>query len=129
VTFGRGLLIYDGDCGFCRAAAAWVGARWRDGGRAAPWQELGERGLARVGLSLEEARSAAWWVDGSGRLSRGELAIAGALAATDGWPATAGRLLARPPLRWLAACIYPFVVRWRHRLPGGTPSCASPGAR
>ncbi|MGH9170291.1 MAG: hypothetical protein ACRD0Z_05400, partial [Acidimicrobiales bacterium] len=37
-----------------------------------------------------------------------------------------GRALSVPPLRWLAAAVYPVVARVRHRLPGGTPACRVP---
>ena len=107
-----GVLVYDGDCGFCTSAAGWVG------GRRFAWQELGEGGLARLGLTVDEARDAAWWVDETGRY-RGHLAIGHALAQRS----PLGRALLVPPLRWLAAAVYPLVARSRHRLPGGTPAC------
>jgi hypothetical protein len=28
-----------------------------------------------------------------------------------------------PPTTWLAAGLYRLAVRWRYRLPGGTPAC------
>jgi hypothetical protein len=100
------VLVYDGDCGFCTSAAEWVG------GERAAWQQLGPDGLARLGLTVEDARDAAWWVDETSRY-RGHLAIGHALAARS----PLGRALLVPPLRWLAAGAYPLVVRLRHRLP------------
>ena len=107
-----GVLVFDGECGFCTSAAEWVG------GERAPWQDLGAEGLAELGLSVEEAREAAWWVDGAGRY-RGHLAIGHALAERS----RLGRVLLVPPLSWLGAAAYPLVARYRHRLPGGTPAC------
>ena len=107
-----GVLVYDGDCGFCTGAADFVG------GRRFAWQELGAEGLARLGLTVAEARDAAWWVDETGRY-RGHLAIGHALSRRS----PLGRVLLVPPLSWAGTAVYPLVARWRHRLPGGTPAC------
>ena len=117
------LLVYDGDCSFCSSSARWIAARWQGPERAVAWQQLGADQLERLGLSLDDVRCAAWWVDGSGRTSRGHVAIARALRAAPGWPSVVGRVLLVPPFKWLAAGAYPLIARWRHRLPGGTPAC------
>jgi predicted DCC family thiol-disulfide oxidoreductase YuxK len=117
------VLVYDGDCSFCTASARWIAARWRGPEEAVAWQRLGPGRLERLGLTLEDVRQAAWWVDGSGRRSRGHLAIARALRAAHGWPSILGLVLLVPPFRWLGALAYPLLARWRHRLPGGTPAC------
>lgn len=116
-------LIYDGDCSFCTACATWVATRWRGRARAVPQQELESEELTRLGLTFESARSAAWWIDETGERSRGHLAIAHSLEIGDGWSAVVGRLLLALPLRWIGVAVYPLIARWRHRLPGGTPSC------
>jgi predicted DCC family thiol-disulfide oxidoreductase YuxK len=118
-----GLLIYDGDCSFCTASANWAAARWHGRARAVPWQALTAGELAAHGLTADDVRCAAWWIDDAGRRSRGHLAIAQALRAASGWSAAVGRVLLVPPFRWLAAAVYPLVVRWRHRLPGGSAEC------
>jgi len=117
------LLVYDGDCSFCAATARWIEARWRDPARAVAWQRLSPEELERLGLTLDDVRCAAWWIDEGGRRSRGHLAIARSLAAASGVWRALGLLLLVPPFRWLAAAAYPVVVRLRHRLPGGTPAC------
>ena len=117
------LLVYDGDCSFCTASAQWVAARWRGPAQAVAWQHLAPDELAGLALTLDDVRSAAWWIDEAGQRSRGHLAIAQALAAAHGWPTICGRALLIPPLRWIAGGIYPLVARRRHRLPGGTPAC------
>jgi predicted DCC family thiol-disulfide oxidoreductase YuxK len=121
----RPLLIFDGDCGFCTASASWIERGWRVGARSVPWQALGADGLSELGLTAEHAQEAAWWVDESGRLSRGHRALGHALMASRGWRGVAGSLLLTPPVAWLAACVYPLVVRFRYRLPGATPACRS----
>ena len=117
------LLVYDGDCSFCSSSARWIAARWQGPEQAVAWQQLSADQLERLGLTLDDVRCAAWWVDGGGRTSRGHVAIARALRAAPGWPSVVGRVLLVPPFRWLAAGAYPLIARWRHRLPGGTPAC------
>ena len=117
------VLVYDGDCGFCSAAAAWIAAKWKmpTAPDAVPSQRLGEVDLKRLGLTADEVEKASWWVDG-GRKSRGHLAVARALiAAGAGW-GLIGQALLLPPVRWLAAVGYLIVSRYRCRLPGGTPA-------
>jgi predicted DCC family thiol-disulfide oxidoreductase YuxK len=117
------LLVYDGDCSFCSSSAHWIAARWQGPEQAVAWQQLGAVQLESLGLSLDDVRCAAWWVDRGGRAWRGHVAIALALRAARGWPSVVGRVLLVPPFRWLAAGAYPLIARWRHRLPGGTPAC------
>ncbi len=141
---GPALVIYDGDCGLCRAAAAWVLARAPDSLQAAAWQDVGPAGLARLGLALGDVRRAAYLVLPDGRLLRGHLAVAGALR-TARWPwPLAGWAIELPGVRLLAALAYAVVARWRHRLPlpggwacgskapgspPGDSSCRSPARR
>lgn len=117
------LLVFDGDCGFCTSCARWIGARWRGGERAVPWQTLSAEELEAHSLTREQVRAAVWWIDEEGRRSSAHLAIAHSLIAGSGWPAVAGRVLLVPPFRWIAAAVYPLVARWRRFLPGGTPAC------
>jgi predicted DCC family thiol-disulfide oxidoreductase YuxK len=117
------LLIYDGDCPFCTASSNWISTQWGSRARAVAWQTLAPHALAEYGLTPGDARDAAWWIDETGRRSRGHLAVAQALAAGSGWPAAAGRVLQVPPFRWIAGALYPLIARRRHRLPGGSPSC------
>ena len=117
------LLVYDGECSFCSAAACWIASRWNGAAAAVAWQQLDSGQLAALGLTQSDVRQAAWWIDAAGRRSRSHLAIAGALRSARGWPALAGLLLLVPPVRWLAALSYPLIARWRHRLPGGTAAC------
>jgi len=117
------LLIYDGDCSFCSSSARWITARWNGPEQAVARQHLSADDVERLGLTLDDVRDAAWWIDASGSRSRGHLAIARALRAAPGWPSVVGHILLVPPFRWLAAGVYPLIARWRHRLPGGTPAC------
>jgi predicted DCC family thiol-disulfide oxidoreductase YuxK len=126
---GPALVIYDGDCGLCRAAAAWALARAPGSLEAAAWQDLGSAGLARLGLALGDVRRAAYLVLPDGRLLRGHLAMAGALrAARWPWPLV-GCAIELPGVRALAALTYAAVARWRHRLPlRGGRACGARGS-
>jgi predicted DCC family thiol-disulfide oxidoreductase YuxK len=119
----HGVLVFDGDCGFCTSAAEWVSRDARPGSESVAWQHLGADRLKDLGLSIQEAQEAAWWVDETGRLFKGHRAIAKTLLCCRGWRRTGGTLLSIPPLSWLSAAVYPVVVRYRYRLPGGTPAC------
>lgn len=120
-------LVFDGDCGFCTAAAGWVAGRWTRPARTVAFQHLGPAELAAMGLDWRAA-SAAWWIDPEGVAHRGHLALAGALAWAGGAWGLVGRALGSPPLSWLGRLGYPVVVRYRHHLPGATPACQVPGA-
>ena len=124
VPTGSGLLIFDGDCGFCTSSAEWMSRGWRPGPKAIAWQHLGPQTLADLGLTVEQVQQAAWWVDETGQRFSGYRAISKGLLACRGWKRGAGAVISVPPFSWFAAAVYPLVVRYRYRLPGGTPACA-----
>ena len=120
----QAVLVYDGDCSFCHSCARWISRRWIDDRqRIVASQHLTPDQLAELGLSERDVRSAAWWVSRDGKRFRGHLAIGQTLRVSRGWPAVVGAMILTPPFRWVAAVAYPLIVRWRHRLPGGTPAC------
>lgn len=121
------LLVFDGDCGFCTSVARWAEKHFRRGERTAPWQLVGEEGLASLGLSVEDVKRAAWWVDASGTRERAHRAVGRALGASSGWWRLFGWLSLTPPTSLLASAVYALVVRYRYRLPGGTPACRLDG--
>jgi predicted DCC family thiol-disulfide oxidoreductase YuxK len=128
---GPPLLIYDGDCGFCSAGVRLLERLVRPPADIAAWQHTD---LARIGISKTRAsREIIWWtpaapgpgLPSAARAEGGALAISRALSSASGiWPA-AGAILRLPPVSWLAAAIYRVTACNRHRLPGGTPSCAA----
>ncbi len=123
---GGAVLVYDGDCGFCTAAAAWAARRFRHGEHAQPWQVLGREFFEQHGMTLDDARQAAWWVDGA-QHEQGHRAVGRALQAGGGLRLVAGWFILHAPSSWLAAGIYRLVARWRYRLPGATPACRVDG--
>jgi predicted DCC family thiol-disulfide oxidoreductase YuxK len=122
VVPGHGMLIFDGDCGFCTSSAEWIPRGWGPGFEAVAWQHLGTDRLKSLGLTIRDTQEAAWWVDDTGGLFRGHRAIAKGLHTCRGWKATLGAALDLPPLSWFSAAIYPVVVRYR--LPGGKSACS-----
>jgi len=122
-SHGASLLVFDGDCGFCTSAARWAERGFHHGERAEAWQLVGSEALTSYGLTVDEVRSGAWWVNADGTLERGHRAVGRALQAGRGWRRAAGWTVLTPPTTWFAAGIYRLVVRWRYRLPGGTPAC------
>lgn len=119
-----GLLIYDGDCGFCTATAGWIERRLPDGAQVSPWQALN---ISQFDLTEDDVSTAAYWVDPAGRVYRGEEGIAQSLLAAGGVWGLVGRLMTKPPFRQLASVSYPIIARNRHRLPGSTNSCRLSG--
>lgn len=117
------VLIFDGDCGFCTTVAQWAARGFHHGERSEPWQFLDDDFLARHGLTRAEVGSVAWWVDDRGVRDGGHRAVGRALVARGGWWSLLGLCALTPPTSWAAAAGYRLVVRWRYRLPGGTPAC------
>ncbi|NNN02804.1 MAG: DUF393 domain-containing protein, partial [Acidimicrobiaceae bacterium] len=104
------LLIYDGDCGFCTRSARWIEERWpAHVAVARSFQELGESGLAEVGLTLDQATRQVWWVDEHG-VCGAERAVARALRASGGWRRVVGALLASRVGRVVSAPTYRLVA-------------------
>lgn len=117
----RPLLVFDGDCAFCTSSAR---ALERIGPSAGivPWQEAD---LDALGISEEQAIEAVQWIGADGTVRSGHEAIAAVLAtAGPGWRII-GRTIAVPGISRLAAIVYRLVADNRHRLPGGTPACAT----
>jgi predicted DCC family thiol-disulfide oxidoreductase YuxK len=115
------VLVYDGDCAFCSSSAR---ALEKIGPEAqlVAWQEAD---LGALGLTDEEAAAAVQWVEAGGTVRSGHEAIAAALKSAGGGWKLAGRALLLPRISPLAAVAYRLVAANRHRLPGGTPACAS----
>lgn len=114
-----GTLLFDGDCGFCTAAADRM-RRWGRGRIVVtPWQRAD---LGAFGITAEEAATAVQWSDGH-RVASGAEAFSAALVAIGGRWRAVGRALALPGVRVLARWTYRVVARNRHRLPGSTPAC------
>lgn len=129
-------LVFDGECGFCTRAAAWLARRDRRGRiRLHPYQRPGV--LERFGLSAAEAEQAAWAFvaapDRGGADTNGEDAAAGlrgAAAVSLALDAAYGtrifrRVYGLPLIRQMQDRAYRWVAEHRHRLRGVTPWCTA----
>lgn len=114
-----GLLIFDGDCGFCTTAARKFGDFADGSATVMPWQALQ---LDEYGLTESDVSAAAFWVQ-NGNTYRGADAIARCLQACRSPWSAVGTVMAKPPVVWLARLVYPIIAKYRHRLPGATNAC------
>jgi predicted DCC family thiol-disulfide oxidoreductase YuxK len=115
-----GLLIYDGDCGFCSRTAAWLRRRLPHGYEVQASQRID---LGSFKLSRREVHEAAYWIDPDGRQYRAHLAIVRALESSGGilgFVATLGRIW---PFEPIAERLYFLIARNRHRFPGASDHC------
>ena len=119
----RGLLIFDGDCGFCTTSAHFL-TRWVDRHEryeVQPWQQLD---LGALGVTEADCIEAAQFVRRDGSVVGGHLAIAEGLRHGAPLWRPFGHLLVLPGVSALAARAYTWVADHRYSLPGGTPACA-----
>ena len=119
---GVGVLVYDGDCGFCTHSAKWA-MRRAHGMQVVPWQSAD---LVAWGLTVEQCRAAVLFVR-DGTVRSGGAAVAEALQECRAPYRAVGRVLGARALRPLVEWGYAIVARNRHRLPGSTAACASHG--
>ncbi|UKY47833.1 thiol-disulfide oxidoreductase DCC family protein [Streptomyces inhibens] len=120
------VLAFDGDCGFCQAAIKKISSQGRPSVHAMPWQFLPQSmtepyldRLDREVLLLANGRV----------LASGAEALAAYMKRS---PAlcyrVAGAAICMPLLRQCAHGVYRWVARNRHRMPGGSASCAMPSS-
>lgn len=120
-----GVLLYDGDCGFCTASAHWLEARLGpfDGTTwplVRPWHPDDEQ---RYGVTPAEADLEIHWVDPLGGILGGaDAVLAYGRTGGTGWRWLC-RLLGLPGAVQLTRAGYRLIAGNRHRLPGGTPTC------
>lgn len=119
-----GVLLFDGECGFCTASATWLRRHAVSEARVVPWQHAEP---ASFGLTAEECAEALQWVDDGQRASGPDAIAAYLKTSTPPWR-TAGRLLTVPVTRRVAWPVYRWVAGHRGRLPGATPAVAGPPA-
>jgi predicted DCC family thiol-disulfide oxidoreductase YuxK/GNAT superfamily N-acetyltransferase len=111
-----GVLLYDGDCGFCETSAHWLERHARSPAPVEAWQHAD---LVRLGLSAEECAEAVLWVN-DGHREVGPAAVAAYLrSAPSGWR-TAGRLLQAPVAQHVARPVYRWAAQHRGSLPART---------
>ena len=115
------MLVFDGDCAFCTSCARLL-ERIGPKAEIVAWQVAD---LEELGITPAQAAEAVRWVEPNGTVRSGHEALAAA-ASSAGQPwRLAGRVILLPGISPLAAATYRLIARNRHRLPGGTPACAT----
>lgn len=115
------VLLYDGDCAFCSSSARLLQRVVRRLPSVEPYQ-LAD--LDALDVTEQQCVESVQWIGRDGRHEEGHRAIAQVLVdAGKGWTVI-GRGLRLPGIDWLAAVVYRWVARNRHRLPGGTKACS-----
>ena len=112
------LLIYDGDCAFCKQSLKWALDKLPAFCRYVAFQKVD---FNEFGLQLSDVRSQVWLIAGEKRLG-GHRAVSWLFRQQKslGWR-TLGALI-----DWfspISALVYRWVAKNRHRLPGGTKEC------
>lgn len=106
------VLVFDGDCGFCRCSARFLEQRVRPRAAVVAYQQADLDGLS---LTTQQCSEAVQWVSGDVHRS-GARAIAAVLCeGSRGWRLL-GSLIDAAPVRPLAGYVYRLVARNRSRL-------------
>ena len=109
---GKHLVLWDGDCGFCRRSIEWVERHDRGELECIPYQHAPPTVLTKE--LRRECAEAVHVITNNGRVLRGGRAWLFMLRAI-GWHNVAA-LLGTPPFFWLTELGYRLVARNRHRL-------------
>jgi predicted DCC family thiol-disulfide oxidoreductase YuxK len=118
------VLIYDGDCKFCQLSLEFGIRNLPTFPRYVAFQKIDP---VEFGLTLEQVKTQIWLATkGSsstsalgGHLAAGEIL----LMQTNPLHKILGWFIKTPPTSWIAAVVYRWVARNRHRLPGGSRQC------
>ncbi|CAB5038861.1 MAG: DUF393 domain-containing protein [Actinobacteria bacterium] len=106
------ILVFDGECGFCRKRAAWLHSHDQSDLVIVAWQETD---LDAMNLSEQECSQRVQWVDGDQHRAGGA-AIAKCLASCGQPWRTAGTLMQWPGIRVLTELGYQIVAANRRFL-------------
>lgn len=111
----RGLLVFDGECGFCRRWVRHMNEWFGRHPESIAWQQAD---LKSLGLTEDSCRQSVQFVDEGMHVSRGSDAVARVLVVA-GFPfAIAGRVMLLPFVRGICGAAYRWVADNRHRFRG-----------
>lgn len=115
----RGLVVFDGECRFCRRWIRHMNEWFRRRPGAVAWQETD---LERLGLTADRCRTAVQFVGSDMRTHAGSDAVARILIVA-GFPFNvAGRTMLLPGVRAVAGAAYRWVADNRDRFRGDPPT-------
>jgi predicted DCC family thiol-disulfide oxidoreductase YuxK len=119
------VLVYDGDCAFCRSCVRAL-ERIRPDAEIVAWQSTD---LDELGVTEGQAIDAVQLVQIDGTVSSGHEAIAAMLNTAGPIWTVIGSTVLLPGISWMAAKVYRLIAANRYRLPGSTPACARSSAQ
>ena len=116
----QGVLIFDGDCGFCTTVSNYIIKDTRQPVVAEAWQLTD---VTKYGLTYEQTAARVYLVM-DGKTYAANHAVAKLLENKKNWFLfLVGKIIGVPPISYLAKPGYYLVAKYRHKLPGGTPAC------
>lgn len=104
------LVVFDGDCGFCRRCVLWLQARTAERVDCAPWQQAA---ADHPHIAPEQFAAAVHLIEPDGRVFRGASAVGRALRHAPGWRWVWPLLRLVPGAGALAEGAYRFVAAHR----------------
>lgn len=121
----RATIVFDGECGFCRASVDFANRWVRPRAQFVPWQHAD---LASLGLTAPQCASAVQWVDRRGVVSGGRAVARALLKSPMPWPIL-GALAQLPILDVITDRAYvwvadhrPLLSRWSGRVSALPPA-------
>ncbi len=110
------LLVFDGDCAFCRRCVQFMQRHFKKQPRISSWQSLD---LTTLGLTQLQCEGAVQWVNVNGAIHSAHAAIAHTLIfAGKGW-ALLGHIILLPGIKQIAGIMYRQIAN--NRACVGTP--------
>lgn len=117
---GFPVLLFDGDCAFCTAAAKWTDRWVRPDAAMVAWQFVDLEALA---VTEAQCQTSIQWLTAPDDAVHEAAAAAAVLrSGRPPWPLIGRAMTARGVIQ-AANAVYRFIARHRHRLPGSTPAC------
>jgi predicted DCC family thiol-disulfide oxidoreductase YuxK len=114
------IVIYDGDCAFCSSAARLAQKRIAPKLTYSPYQFTE---LAKYAITVQAAQSSLKFVAASGQVFSANFAVSQIMRSGNRFWNIVGVVVDLPIIRSLAALGYNLTAKYRHKLPGGTPTC------
>lgn len=113
------LLIYDGDCAFCKNSLLWAINHLKAMPRYVAYQKIDS---SEYHLSTRDVESQVWLISGTHQLG-GHRAVAWLFLNQKSlfWRSLGALIKVFSPI---SALIYRWIAANRHRLPGGTKECS-----
>jgi len=113
------IVIYDGDCAFCSSAARFAQAKVA---KNLKYQAYQLSDLVSLNLTEAECQRALQMIIDDKKFSA-EKAVIELLRYGNLFYRSLAMILSLPILRLLTRIGYRLIAKYRHRLPGGTPTC------